>query len=112
MMAGFAGEISAISGKAALWKDPAALTVLAISGFVGMGVGYFGMETQRDVSATSFFVLQNASKVGVVLLGIIIFGDSISSAGANIGLLLSLGGSCVYGHAANQLKEQEKAEKQ
>jgi drug/metabolite transporter (DMT)-like permease len=94
------------------WMDPIVLIVLLISGFVGMGVGYFGMEAQRDVSATSFFVLQNTSKVGVVLLGIMVFGDPIKSLMANIGLLMSLGGSFAYGHAQMQIKVDEDKEKQ
>merc|ERR1719393_1092651 len=93
------------------WMDPIVLIVLGISGFVGMGVGYYGMEAQRDISATSLFVLQNVSKIGVVLLGIVVFGDPIKSGLANLGLLMSLGGSALYGHSQMKIQEEQKSEK-
>lgn len=79
------------------WSDPRVLVLLVLSGIVGIGICYLGFETQREISATSFFVLQNVSKVFVVGAGVILFEDPIQSPASGIGLLLSLGGSFIYG---------------
>mmetsp|Transcript_23938 Transcript_23938/g.65234 ORF Transcript_23938/g.65234 Transcript_23938/m.65234 type:complete len:381 (-) Transcript_23938:47-1189(-) len=79
------------------WSDPRVLVLLVLSGVVGIGICYLGFETQREISATSFFVLQNVSKVAVVGAGVLLFEDPIQSPGSGIGLLLSLGGSFAYG---------------
>merc|ERR1719213_824308 len=110
MLAGFTQEFAEAASSDGLqhWTDPVVLFVLLLSGFVGMGVGYYGMEAQRDISATSLFVLQNVSKIGVVLLGIVVFGDPIKSGLANLGLLMSLGGSALYGHSQMKIQEEQK----
>mmetsp|Transcript_12857 Transcript_12857/g.29161 ORF Transcript_12857/g.29161 Transcript_12857/m.29161 type:complete len:373 (-) Transcript_12857:206-1324(-) len=84
------------SGRAGV-GDPRILALLVMSGVVGIGICYLGFETQREISATSFFVLQNMSKVFVVGAGVILFEDPIHSPASGIGLLLSLGGSFAYG---------------
>lgn len=112
IMASLAQEFAhAAKEGAESWLNPEVLFILLVSGFVGMGVGYYGMEAQRDISATSLFVLQNVSKVGVVLLGIFVFGDSLKSGLANLGLLMSLGGSALYGHSQMKIQEEQKNEK-
>jgi hypothetical protein len=83
--------------KAANWLDPRVLVVLLMSGAIGIGIGYFGFACQKAMSATSFMVLQNISKVAVVSMGIVIFADPIKSPFSVIGLLLSLAGSALYG---------------
>merc|ERR1719387_2659479 len=92
------------------WTDPQVMLLLLVSGFVGMGICYFGFECQRVLSATSFFVMQNLSKVAVVSVGIGVFGDPLSSPVAALGLLLSLGGSGLYGHAQMEAGKQKDAE--
>jgi len=79
------------------WSDWRILVLLALSGIVGIGICYLGFETQREISATSFFVLQNISKVFVVGAGVILFEDPIHSPASGISLLMSLGGSFIYG---------------
>jgi len=108
IVAGSTKEISAALSPemAARWTDPMVLMLLLISGFGGMGVGFFSLRCQRDTSATSVFVLQNAAKVGVIIMGITMFGDPIKSFGASLGLLMSIGGSLLYSLMA--LKESEK----
>lgn len=81
------------------WTDPQTLFLLALSGLVGMGMCYFGFECQREVSATSFFVMNNLAKVAVVSVGITVFGDPLSSPWSLFGLVLSLSGSFFYGKA-------------
>lgn len=110
LLAGFSHEFehAASSAMAEHWTDPLVLTLLIVSGFVGMGVGYFGTECQRELTATSFFVMGNATKAGVVLLGITVFGDSFKSGHANLGLFMSLTGSALYGHAQMQIQAEGK----
>jgi len=110
LLAGFSHELEhATSAKMAQhWTNPVVLMFLIASGFIGMGVGYFGTECQRDLTATSFFVMGNATKCGVVLLGITVFGDSFKSGHANLGLLMSLTGSALYGHAQMQIGAEAK----
>mmetsp|Transcript_83766 Transcript_83766/g.194876 ORF Transcript_83766/g.194876 Transcript_83766/m.194876 type:complete len:371 (+) Transcript_83766:50-1162(+) len=79
------------------WGDFRILILLALSGVIGIGICYLGFECQREITATSFFVLQNVSKVAVVCAGILIFEDPIRSPSSGIGLLLSIGGSFMYG---------------
>merc|ERR1719235_1492035 len=97
---------------AANWTDPQTLLLLGMSGLVGMGICYFGFECQRVLSATSFFVMQNLSKVAVVLVGITVFGDPLKSPFAILGLVLSLGGSGFYGHAQMAAAKEKQAEAQ
>jgi len=110
LLAGFSHEFEhATSAQMTQkWTNPVVLSFLIVSGFVGMGVGYFGTECQRDLTATSFFVMGNATKCGVVLLGITVFGDSFKHMHANLGLLMSLTGSALYGHAQMQIQAETK----
>jgi drug/metabolite transporter (DMT)-like permease len=80
----------------AWWRADVVL-FLMLSGFVGIGMCYFGLAVQRSISATSFLVLNNMSKFAVVGIGVALFGDPIKSNYTKAGLLLSLGGSCWYG---------------
>merc|ERR1719420_1153365 len=50
----------------AKWMDPKVLVLLVFSGAIGLGIGYYGFACQKAISATSFLVLQNISKVAVV----------------------------------------------
>merc|ERR1719198_1543776 len=98
MMTGEVTKVQSPTG-AASWTDPQIMLLLGMSGLVGMGICYFGFECQRVLSATSFFVMQNLSKVAVVSVGVCVFGDPLTSPLAALGLVLSLGGSGLYGHA-------------
>merc|ERR1719428_2090515 len=61
------------------WTDPKVLTLLLLSGFVGLGICYSSLECQRIISATSFFVLQNVSKIAVVAMGVLVFHDPLGT---------------------------------
>merc|ERR1719198_1026818 len=112
-------ETTKVSEHAAAWTDPKVWVLLLLSGAIGLGIGYFGFAVQKLISATSFLVLQNVSKVAVVLMGIVFFQDPIKSPFAMAGLALSLGGSYLYGksqmdlqaEAAEKKKLAEEAEK-
>lgn len=103
-------ETAQVASHAANWTDPKVLCLMVLSGGIGLGIGYFGFAVQRIISATSFLVLQNVSKVAVVAMGIVFFQDPIKSASAMSGLLLSLGGSYLYGKSQMDLAA-EAAEK-
>jgi drug/metabolite transporter (DMT)-like permease len=97
------------------WQDPRIIVLLLLSGLVGIGICYFGFECQRAISATSFFVLQNVSKVAVVLAGVVLFHDPLSNPVSIAGVVLSLLGSFLYswaqsGITAKALAAKEKAE--
>jgi drug/metabolite transporter (DMT)-like permease len=113
LLAGATHQISDMASpeNRASWTDPKVLTLLAMSGAIGIGICYLGFECQRVITATSFFVLQNFSKVAVVVCGITFFGDPISSPLAVAGLVLSIGGSFCYGKAQMSLQEQAAKEK-
>jgi drug/metabolite transporter (DMT)-like permease len=88
--------------------NPSILGMWFLSGLVGMGISYFGVECQREVSTTSFCVLQSFSDIATVSIGIFIFGDTLSSPFSMLGLLMSLGGSFWYGQAHSDLASQGK----
>jgi drug/metabolite transporter (DMT)-like permease len=92
-------EFSIVRAHEANWTDPGIVLLLVMSGFMGLGIGIFGLMCQKAMSATSFQVLQNFSKVGVVGVGVALYGDKIDSPARICGLLLSLGGSAAYGYA-------------
>jgi len=108
LLAGATHQISDMASPEhrASWTDPRVLTLLALSGAIGIGICYLGFECQREITATSFFVLQNFSKVVVIVCGVTFFGDPIRSPLAVAGLVLSIGGSFCYGRAQMSLQEQ------
>merc|ERR1719401_2005733 len=113
LLAGATHQISDMTSPEhrASWTDPRVLTLLALSGAIGIGICYLGFECQRAITATSFFVLQNFSKVVVVVCGVTFFGDPISSPLAMAGLVLSIGGSFSYGKAQMTLQQEAAMQK-
>lgn len=104
-------EVAQARSGTGSWSDSQALTLLILSGFVGLGINYLGFETQRAISATSFFVLQNVTKLVVVGMGICMFGDP-STMVTMSGLALSVSGSAMYGYAQMKLSAEQDKEKQ
>jgi len=105
-LAGATGELQHMA-TGSTWKDADTRLLLLISGMVGLLIGYLGFECQRMISATSFFVLQNASKVAVVSAGIIFFNDPLKPE-TMLGVSLSLVGSFMYSHAQRNLPKEDK----
>lgn len=93
------------------WSDWRVVLLLIVSGFVGLGICYLGFECQRVISATSFFVMQNVSKIAVVSAGIIFFHDPIRSPLVVLGLVMSLGGSLIYSWEQTRQNAQKAAAK-
>jgi len=102
------GEFQHAAANIAVWQDPEVYVLLALSGVIGIGICYCGLACQREITATSFLVLQNTAKFGVVGTGIVIFSDPIQSPTVALGLLLSLGGSALYGKAQLDQKNEKR----
>jgi len=92
-------EVAGFEESAANWHDPGVIVLIIMSGFMGLFIGLSGLMCQKAMSATSFQVLQNMSKVVVVGMGVHIFGDQIGSPSRMFGMFLSLSGSLAYGYA-------------
>jgi drug/metabolite transporter (DMT)-like permease len=93
-----------------VWLDPNVMAILIMSGVIGIGICYIGFECQRALSATSFFVMQNLSRVGVIIAGVVFFGDPIKSVTSIIGMVVTLSGGAAYGRL--QMLEQQKQEQE
>lgn len=92
-------EVDVFEESAVNWRDPGIIVLVIMSGFMGLFIGLSGLMCQKVMSATSFQVLQNMSKVVVVAMGVTIFGDKMNDPSRILGMLLSLGGSLAYGYA-------------
>lgn len=88
------GELSQFDSK--LWFHTSATLLLILSGVIGSGICYFAIQVQREISATSFMVLQNTARLAVVFAGVMIFHDPLHRSAA-LGLALSFGGAVWYG---------------
>merc|ERR1740138_1741621 len=90
--------------------------LLLLSGIIGTGICYFAIAVQREISATSFMVLQNIVRMAVVLVGVVVFLDPLGWPFQVVGLALSFAGALWYGKAqldgAEELKRKAAAEKE
>eukprot|EP00811_Abedinium_folium_P001319 NODE_11205_length_1301_cov_4.799830.p1 GENE.NODE_11205_length_1301_cov_4.799830~~NODE_11205_length_1301_cov_4.799830.p1 ORF type:complete len:415 (+),score=134.09 NODE_11205_length_1301_cov_4.799830:149-1246(+) len=75
--------------------------LVLLSGAMGLSLCYFGLACQREMTATSFQVMQNVSKVLVVAVGVVEFDDQWDSLTA-AGMALSLLGGFLYGRVRAQ----------
>merc|ERR1740138_629051 len=73
--------------------------LLVLSGVIGTGICYFAIAVQREISATSFMVLQNCVRMAVVFVGVLVFLDPIGWPWQVIGLAMSFVGALLYGKA-------------
>ena len=69
--------------------------VVLLSCLVGTGIAYAGLWLQSVVTATTFMVIGCATKVLVILWGIVLWGDA-KGAVALGGALVSMGGALLY----------------
>lgn len=76
--------------------------LLMLSGVIGAGICYFALAVQREISATSFMVLQNVVRMGVVVVGVLVFLDPIEIPWQVGGLIMSFTGAFWYGCLQNQ----------
>jgi len=99
MLAGISKEFQGFQESGANWRDPGIIVLVIMSGFMGLFIGMAGLMCQKAMSATSFQVLQNMSKVLVVVIGVQVFHDKMDSHMRVLGMFLSLAGSMAYGYA-------------
>jgi len=92
-------EVQTIPAHHTAWTDPATLSLISLSGLMGLGIGFYGLMCQKAMTATSFQVLQNLTKVVLVFAGIYVFGDDMSTHTLQGGMALSIMGSAAYGLA-------------
>jgi solute carrier family 35 protein len=83
--------------KAHDWFLSLNTVLLLLSGFIGTGICYFALAVQREVSATSFLVLQNVVRMAVVVVGVAVFLDPLQWPYQELGLFLSFAGAIWYG---------------
>lgn len=98
MLAWASKEFQTFEESATNWRDPGVVVLVIMSGFMGLFIGLSGLMCQKAMTATSFQVLQNMSKVVVVGMGVGIFGDKIDTHAKIVGMFLSLAGSLAYGY--------------
>jgi len=91
-------EVEAFQEHALVWHDPAVIALVIMSAFMGLFIGLSAIMCQRAMTATSFQVLTNASKVAVVFLAVHVFGDDMGSYSHKVGMFLSISGSFAYGY--------------
>lgn len=102
------GEFQQFQRSKDNWMDPGVIVLVLMSAFMGLFIGLAGLMCQKAMSATSFQVMQNMSKVVVVFIGVELFGDKMAGACRMFGMFLSLAGSAAYGYARS-LEAAEKA---
>ncbi|CAK8987714.1 unnamed protein product [Durusdinium trenchii] len=81
------------NSSAATW------VTLVGSGISGCSLGFYGLAVSRLISAASVLMLQNVSKVLVIVLSVVMLGDDLSGLSA-VGCALSILGSAWYGYVA------------
>lgn len=81
------------------WFLSSATFLLLLSGIIGTGICYFGITVAREISATSFMVLQSVVRVAVAAVGVVIFFDPLGWPFQVIGGSLSFLGALWYGKA-------------
>merc|ERR1719162_1048931 len=92
-------EVQTIPAHHTTWTDPTTLLLISLSGLMGLGIGFYGLMCQKAMTATSFQVLQNLTKIVLVCVGVYVFGDNMSSHTLQGGMVLSIVGSAAYGLA-------------
>eukprot|EP00811_Abedinium_folium_P001649 NODE_11512_length_1282_cov_4.248485.p1 GENE.NODE_11512_length_1282_cov_4.248485~~NODE_11512_length_1282_cov_4.248485.p1 ORF type:complete len:261 (+),score=77.86 NODE_11512_length_1282_cov_4.248485:235-1017(+) len=95
------GEPAKLHQQMDALQSPNIHVLVLLSGAMGLSLCYFGLACQREMTATSFQVMQNISKVLVVAVGVIQFDDQLASLTA-AGMALSLLGGFLYGRVRAQ----------
>ncbi|CAJ1409065.1 unnamed protein product [Effrenium voratum] len=104
--------VASLTGETASWPQilrstpwsPGWVTLVG-SGLSGCCLGFYGLRVSRLVSAASVLMLQNVSKVLVILLSVLLLGDDISGLSA-LGCALSVVGSAWYGYVCLWAREE------
>jgi len=84
----------------AIAADPGTLGCIALSACAGVSLGYYSLVIQKQMLATSMFVLQSALKIIAVVFAILLSQGQFNRL-ACLGCLLSLAGSMWYSGVCN-----------
>lgn len=102
------GQVGELPRHRSDWTDPRVIAMLCFSGVIGIGIGALGVEVQRHLTATSFMILHNFPEIAVIIIGVVIFGDTVGSPVACSGLLVSLLGGFMYSRLQMRRSAEEK----
>ena len=94
-------------------KLPAAVAALdwigwaeiSASSVVGLGISYTGIWAQSMISATSFLVLVNANKFGIIFIEAFIMQSKHVNVVQIAGATITIAGAVLYGKARERLEE-------
>eukprot|EP01060_Flectonema_neradi_P040892 TRINITY_DN9489_c0_g1_i4.p1 TRINITY_DN9489_c0_g1~~TRINITY_DN9489_c0_g1_i4.p1 ORF type:complete len:375 (+),score=56.38 TRINITY_DN9489_c0_g1_i4:43-1167(+) len=78
---------------------------------IGFMISTSGFGLQKLVSATSFLVINNMTKILNIILGVVFLGDHLPSFFAFLGCFVSLGGGFWYSFEVMALNEKKKRER-
>jgi len=98
LLAIFSGEIWTWPSAIQEVHEASGFTVLVLlSGVMGCSLGYLSLRVGGLVSATSFLILQNLSKVLGIMAGVLLLGDPISGISA-VGCAISIAGAASFSY--------------
>eukprot|EP00401_Gymnodinium_catenatum_P007775 CAMPEP_0117620796 /NCGR_PEP_ID=MMETSP0784-20121206/87311_1 /TAXON_ID=39447 /ORGANISM="" /LENGTH=305 /DNA_ID=CAMNT_0005424717 /DNA_START=173 /DNA_END=1086 /DNA_ORIENTATION=+ len=100
------GEFTKFDGTLWFGSIPTFLLLLG-SCICCAGMCYVTIAMQREVSATSLMVLQNASRMGLVAAGIVLCHEPLASARQAVGLTLSFAGTLCYARTQLNVSDSE-----
>lgn len=103
MLSAFAGELTRPPSIHYVFTDDVCILVL-LSGIIGTGISYFGLALQREITATSFMVLENVVRMAEIYAGVALFGDPITWPWQSIGLIASFVGAVWYGRTQSDVE--------
>ena len=81
--------------------------LLVATAICSMGLGWSALSLQKQISATSMIVVNNANKFVVILYGMIFLGES-TRAPVVAGCCVAIIGSLLYGVASHRVKAETK----
>ena len=80
--------------------------------FVGTCISFTGIFVQKRISATSFLVLINVNKFGIIFLEAFVMGTKTLSTSQIFGDSVAISGGVLYGQARKAIEESAKGETQ
>eukprot|EP01059_Diplonema_ambulator_P035694 TRINITY_DN8513_c0_g1_i2.p1 TRINITY_DN8513_c0_g1~~TRINITY_DN8513_c0_g1_i2.p1 ORF type:complete len:367 (+),score=124.45 TRINITY_DN8513_c0_g1_i2:42-1103(+) len=85
--------------------------VILVTCVIGFMISTSGFGLQKLVSATTFLVINNMTKILNIILGIVFLNDNLPGGISVLGCFISLGGGFWYSYQTMQLNEQRRLER-
>eukprot|EP01064_Diplonema_japonicum_P023499 TRINITY_DN3393_c0_g2_i1.p1 TRINITY_DN3393_c0_g2~~TRINITY_DN3393_c0_g2_i1.p1 ORF type:complete len:354 (+),score=82.32 TRINITY_DN3393_c0_g2_i1:58-1119(+) len=85
--------------------------VILVTCIIGFMISTSGFGLQKLVSATTFLVINNMTKILNIILGIVFLNDNLPGAISVLGCFISLAGGFWYSYQTMQLNEQRRLER-